>query len=469
MLAFAHPIQHPIVTPVDLPHRPHSSAATTTSRPIRPPPSRKLQSAFTITAPSSSASHSSHPSSSANHASPLDDHSAARPAPPRTPPSQPLQQVFRREDDDPHTPPASDSEDNESEHQPQPDFAGTDVHTYDSDVLLAMLASALTRIASLNNSTLGDSYAQTATETHPADSPLSDHPHPPIWWTLTSASRHALSTTSSLAFHARNVPTITLDQYLQRIHKYCPASNEVFVSLLVYLDRMTRLAKDACGKTFPIDFYNIHRLIIAGVTVASKFFSDVFYTNSRYAKVGGLPLSELNQLELQFLLLNNFRLTISNEEMQYFTKMVDLQSKISMDVHLAPYLPHASSGPASLVGPSELFSAVHGYFAHQQALAHPRSHRSFNGFNDSPYDPASEYRMSKRARSTSVSDVTSEAETDIESSTDDEPTIRAPHSSASSETMSLHSADDDSLFTDDGDSREEDPLRFVFDSRQARR
>ncbi|KAG6821892.1 hypothetical protein H0H93_006888, partial [Arthromyces matolae] len=33
-----------------------------------------------------------------------------------------------------------------------------------------------------------------------------------------------------------------------------------------------------------IDSYNVHRLVIAGVTVASKFFSDVFYTNSRYAK-----------------------------------------------------------------------------------------------------------------------------------------------------------------------------------------
>lgn len=36
---------------------------------------------------------------------------------------------------------------------------------------------------------------------------------------------------------------------------------------------------------FAVDSFNVHRLLIAGVTVASKFFSDVFYTNSRYAKV----------------------------------------------------------------------------------------------------------------------------------------------------------------------------------------
>lgn len=46
--------------------------------------------------------------------------------------------------------------------------------------------------------------------------------------------------------------------------------------------------------------------------------SDVFYTNSRYAKVGGLPPTELNQLELQFLLLNNFTLMIPPEEMQRY-------------------------------------------------------------------------------------------------------------------------------------------------------
>jgi len=72
------------------------------------------------------------------------------------------------------------------------------------------------------------------------------------------------------------------------------------------------------GRGFAIDSYNVHRLVIAGVTVASKFFSDVFYTNSRYAKVGGLPPHELNQLELQFLLLNDFRLVIPPEEMQRY-------------------------------------------------------------------------------------------------------------------------------------------------------
>jgi hypothetical protein len=145
-------------------------------------------------------------------------------------------------------------------------------------------------------------------------------------------------TSSVLAFHGKNVPNITILSYLSRIHRYCPTTYEVFISLLVYFDRMAEVVnrgpmqslKDAAQEAveqdrksvdaaededieetstddtesqsdamstgtmvpdsslahfFVVDSFNIHRLVIAAVTCASKYFSDVFYTNSRYAKV----------------------------------------------------------------------------------------------------------------------------------------------------------------------------------------
>lgn len=205
--------------------------------------------------------------------------------------------------------------------------------------------------------------------------------------------------TSVLAFHGKNIPAITILSYLSRIHKYCPTTYEVFLSLLVYFDRMTERVNDMVVKSeearqratpetkaanseptasagdvemrqdegdevetdsdladdddeemedppskkgqatpdtptispatyFVVDSFNIHRLIIAGVTCASKFFSDVFYTNSRYAKVGGLPLAELNHLELQFLLLNDFRLAVPVEDLEaYATMLVEFYAR----------------------------------------------------------------------------------------------------------------------------------------------
>ncbi|KAI4233502.1 MAG: hypothetical protein LQ349_004382 [Xanthoria aureola] len=203
---------------------------------------------------------------------------------------------------------------------------------------------------------------------------------------------------SVLAFHGKNVPSITILSYLSRIHKYCPTTYEVFLSLLVYFDRMTEMVNNGAYRTlrdheelsspnspvadrfdaagtaassanhwdfskdvgtsndtantipidrpaphspptteeeeytlshyFVVDSFNIHRLTIAAVTCASKFFSDVFYTNSRYAKVGGLPLVELNHLELQFLHLNDFRLSVPVEELEaYGTMLVEFYAR----------------------------------------------------------------------------------------------------------------------------------------------
>ncbi|CCH60904.1 hypothetical protein TBLA_0D04070 [Henningerozyma blattae CBS 6284] len=211
---------------------------------------------------------------------------------------------------------------------------------------------------------------------------------------------------SILSFRGKHIPQITLFQYFQRIQKYCPISNDVFLSLLVYFDRISkrcntissndvettnnenndkfndfthspnnnnnnnnnnntvnyhrnpnndnkssnspqdehlhenfkninsqnnspaaRIPSDSNAlspnsQVFVMDSYNIHRLIIAGVTVATKFFSDYFYSNARYAKVGGITLQELNHLELQFLLLCDFKLLISVNELQRYADLL---------------------------------------------------------------------------------------------------------------------------------------------------
>lgn len=243
-----------------------------------------------------------------------------------------------------------------------------DIVNYPSADLLRMLAMLLQHIASSNDQLRGPGKAAEDSSSWTGTPPRAlyasmylplDNPRRP---TTTSAAFSVLNAPSStLCFHARNIPSISIEAYLLRILKYCPTTNDVFLSLLVYFDRMSRVgvignfpgeppmgprvsrstddvlplgpspgcaahaATEANGefafpgmRGFAIDSYNVHRLIIAGITVASKFFSDVFYTNSRYAKVGGLAVHELNQLELHFLLLNDFRLMIPMSEIQQY-------------------------------------------------------------------------------------------------------------------------------------------------------
>ena len=128
---------------------------------------------------------------------------------------------------------------------------------------------------------------------------------------------------------------------------------------------------------FAVDSFNIHRLIISGITVASKFFSDVFYTNSRYAKVGGLPLAELNALELQFLLLNGFDLLVPPEELQRYA---DHLLRGELPPSLTEYHPqyeHAIEADAALAAEAhdeaELAALAHATES-GASESHPRPH-----------------------------------------------------------------------------------------------
>lgn len=64
--------------------------------------------------------------------------------------------------------------------------------------------------------------------------------------------------------------------------------------------------------------------------LAGPHLADVF----EKIQVGGLPLVELNHLELQFLLLNDFRLAVPLEEMEaYGTMLVEFYAREVAEQH----------------------------------------------------------------------------------------------------------------------------------------
>lgn len=58
---------------------------------------------------------------------------------------------------------------------------------------------------------------------------------------------------------------------------------------------------------------NVHRVVITAVLLAAKFFDDAYYNNAYYAKVGGVLVSEMNGLEVDFLFRINFTLHVTPE------------------------------------------------------------------------------------------------------------------------------------------------------------
>lgn len=108
-------------------------------------------------------------------------------------------------------------------------------------------------------------------------------------------------------FHALKAPGICVEAYLDRIHKYASCSNECFILALIYIDRLIE------RNNFLLTELNVHRVVITAILLAAKFFDDAYYNNAYYAKVGGVLLSELNGLEVDFLFRTNFSLHVQPE------------------------------------------------------------------------------------------------------------------------------------------------------------
>ena len=108
-------------------------------------------------------------------------------------------------------------------------------------------------------------------------------------------------------FHALKAPGIGIQQYLERIHKYASCSSQCFIMALIYIDRLIQ------RNNFLLTELNVHRVIVTAILLAAKFFDDAYYNNAYYAKVGGVLISEMNGLEVDFLFRINFSLHVTPE------------------------------------------------------------------------------------------------------------------------------------------------------------
>ena len=115
---------------------------------------------------------------------------------------------------------------------------------------------------------------------------------------------------------------VCLDWLTSRIQKYFQCSYECFVCSLAYIELLLR------NQQFVLNSYSIHRVILttynrnlvlmSSMVAAAKFYDDSFFTNDLYARIGGVPVDEMNNLELDFVFLINFSLLITPEEYQKF-------------------------------------------------------------------------------------------------------------------------------------------------------
>lgn len=105
-------------------------------------------------------------------------------------------------------------------------------------------------------------------------------------------------------YTSRKLPEISVNDYIVRIAKYMKIEDSTLILALIYIDRISRKRK------IFVNEYNVYRLFFMSVVVATKYNEDKHYSNTYYAKIGGVELEQLNQMECEFVMGINFDLFV---------------------------------------------------------------------------------------------------------------------------------------------------------------
>ncbi|KAG4035612.1 hypothetical protein MFRU_001g03810 [Monilinia fructicola] len=128
-------------------------------------------------------------------------------------------------------------------------------------------------------------------------------------------------------FHSRSPPGISVLDYLQRIAKHATLKPPILLSMVYYIDRLC-----ASYPAFTVTTLTVHRFLITAATVASKGLSDSFWNNSTYARVGGVKVTELALLELEFLHRVDWKIVPNPETLiDYYKGLIERNDRYIME------------------------------------------------------------------------------------------------------------------------------------------
>ena len=108
--------------------------------------------------------------------------------------------------------------------------------------------------------------------------------------------------------YSNKVPIIKIEDYLIRLVKFSKMEISTLVLTFIYIKRFIE------KENYIIAFNNIFRLIITCSILAIKFNENRTFKNSFYAKIGGLEVEDLNNLEYNVFSRLNFNLRVLDSE-----------------------------------------------------------------------------------------------------------------------------------------------------------
>ena len=123
-----------------------------------------------------------------------------------------------------------------------------------------------------------------------------------------------------LIFYSREVPSISIKDYLYRINNFSEAEDNTFILALIYIDKICEIASIILSE------HNIHRILFISILVAIKYNEDIYFDNKYYSKIAGVLSKELKKMESEYLKLIKFELYVNKN---VFDKYKNYISKIA--------------------------------------------------------------------------------------------------------------------------------------------
>ena len=123
-------------------------------------------------------------------------------------------------------------------------------------------------------------------------------------------------------FISKKIPSISIEKYLERLISHTKMEISTLILILIYIDKICKNNK------FRLNYFNIHKLIVTSMLVSIKYNEDDYFSNSFYAKVGGVSITELNHLEYEFLSLIDFDLYVDED---LFSKYSNYILSVNLD------------------------------------------------------------------------------------------------------------------------------------------
>jgi hypothetical protein len=91
-------------------------------------------------------------------------------------------------------------------------------------------------------------------------------------------------------FNSSLPSTITLVDFLTRIHKFTQFSKECLLIAIIYLDRYNMSDED-----FSLNSTNVHKILLTCLLLATKFQDDRYYDNKTFEFAGGVNVAQLHR------------------------------------------------------------------------------------------------------------------------------------------------------------------------------